>query len=136
MGPQERLNAYLSGVRDRPFQWHIWECFKFTNGAWAAMHGVGWAVDWAGRYTRGGLYLKRDALRQEFGFLTLEDAISSKLTRVDGTPPRGALVTSTAASAVIVTGAALGISLGLRAAFIDKTGLITVPIDRISGAWI
>lgn len=135
MGPQERLNAYLSGVRERPFQWHVWDCFQFTTGAWHAMHGVGWADEWADRYTRGGLYLKRDALRLEFGFQTLEDAISSKLTRIDAVPPRGALVTTTAAQ-VWVIGAALGISLGLRAAFVGKTGLVTVPIDQISGAWI
>jgi hypothetical protein len=135
MGPQESLNAFLKDVADRPFQWHVWDCSTFTNEAWRAMHGVGWADDWLGRYTEGGLYLRRDALRREFGFRTLDDAIDHRLTRVSGLPPRGALVVTEDVQ-VWVIGAALGISLGLRAAFLGKHGVTTLSINQVRGGWL
>jgi hypothetical protein len=99
------------------------------------MHGHGWAEDWAGRYIAGGLYLRRDALRREFGFDTLEDALAARLRRVSGIPPRGALVTTDQAPRWVI-GAALGLSLGTRAAFVGKSGVVTLPIDRITGAYL
>lgn len=140
MGPhvEQRLTAYLASVRQRPFAWHAWDCLQFTNAGWRAMHGQGWADDWLGRYTAGGLYMRPDALRAEFGFETIQDAITSKLEPVEGVPPRGALVVSdrviTQAMARVI-GVGLGFAIGNRAAFLGKAGVVTFPISEISGAW-
>jgi len=136
MGPhvQQRLTAYLASVRHRPFAWHAWDCLQFTNAGWRTMHGQGWADDWLGRYTAGGLYMRRDALRAEFGFETIQDAIASKLEPVQGVPPRGALVASDQVRAWVI-GVGLGFAIGNRAAFLGKSGVITLPISEISGAW-
>lgn len=140
MGPhiEQRLNEYLAAVRHRPFAWHAWDCLQFTNAGWHAMHGHGWADEWLGRYIAGGLYMRADALRAEFGFKTIQDAITSKLDPVQGVPPRGALVVSdrviTQAAARVI-GVGLGFAIGHRAAFLGKSGVITVPISEISGAW-
>ena len=136
MGPgyQQRLTDYLKSVQTRDFQWHTWDCLQFTNEAWRAMHGTGWADDWLGRYTAGGKYMRADELRAEFGFETIQDAIASKLSPLSGVPPRGALV-ATDHESFLVIGVALGVAIGHRAAFVGKGGVITLPIDQISGAW-
>lgn len=89
----DALNEYINKMRDVSFQWHTNDCFMFTNNAYKAMYGEGWADDWVGKYTKGGMYLKRDELRKVFKSNTLQDAIDCKLTRVDHIPPKGALVT-------------------------------------------
>ena len=85
----DALNEYIRKVRNIPFQWHVNDCFMFTNNAYKAMYGEGWAEDWEGKYTKGGMYLKRDALRKTFNAQTLEEAIDTKLTRIDLTSASG-----------------------------------------------
>ena len=101
------------------------------------MYGSGWADDWSGKYIDkdAGLYKKRDQLVYTFGHTSLEDAIDTKLTRINYTPPRGALVTAKAPDLWVID-RALGISIGQRAAFLGKTRLIFLPIRRIESAWI
>lgn len=129
------LNEYIKKVRDVPFQWHVNDCFTFTNNAFHAMYGEGWADDWIGKYTKNGLYLKRDELRKVFGAQTLEQAIDEKLKRYDGIPPRGALV-STDKTRRWVIGQALGISVGAKAIFLSETGVVSVYIEDIKNAWV
>ena len=129
------LNEYIKKVRDVPFKWHVHECFTFTNNAFHAMYGEGWADDWIGKYTKNGLYLKRDELRKAFGAQTLEQAIDEKLQRYDGIPPRGALV-STDKTRRWVIGQALGISVGAKAIFLSETGVVSVYIEDIKNAWV
>lgn len=129
------LNEYIKKVRDVPFQWHVNDCFTFTNNAFHAMYGEGWADDWTGKYTKNGLYLKRDELRKAFGAQTLEQAIDEKLQRYDGIPPRGALV-STDKTRRWVIGQALGISVGAKAIFLSETGVVSVYIEDIKNAWV
>ena len=50
MGPQERLTAYIRAVEGAPFVWGEHDCLTFTNGAYRAMHGSGWADDWRAGY--------------------------------------------------------------------------------------
>jgi len=131
----DSLNEYIKKVRDVPFQWHVNDCFTFTNNAFHAMYGEGWADDWDGKYTKNGMYLKRDGLRKVFGAQTLEQGIDEKLQRYHGIPPRGALV-STDKTRRWVIGQALGISVGAKAIFLGETGVVSVYIEDIKNAWV
>ena len=131
----DRLNTYISEVRDRPFQWHVWDCFMFTNGAFKAMHGRGFADDWVGQYTKDGLYLKRDQLRKVFEADTLVEALDKKLERSTSVPKKGALVTTDRARKWVI-GEALGISIGAAAVFVSKSGLSQFPIEYTTNSWV
>lgn len=132
----EALNAYILEVRDTPFMWHVFDCFMFTNTAYQRMFGVGYADSWIGKYIdSSGLYMKRQALRETFKAQTLEEAIDRKLRRIDYVPPRGALVTTKHARRWVIS-EALGIGVGSSAVFVGKSGLIQLPIEDISNAWV
>lgn len=139
MGPRERLNAYLKSVRGNPFVWGSHDCLTFTNDAWRSMYGHGWADEWIGNYMRGEKIISRSELRKELwrlhGANTLEAAIDTRWDRVRGIPPLGALVTTKKARKWI-TGVAMGICTGSKAAFLDKAGVIHLPLDNIDEAWI
>jgi hypothetical protein len=138
MGPHERLTAYIRAVRDVPFAWGEHDCLTFTNNAYRAMYGAGWADDWLGRYMIDGSPMRRRALMAELsaecGVPSLEAAIDSKMTRVPH-PPRGALVTTKHAQRWI-TGVAMGICIGTRGVFLGKEGVIYMPVEYIEKAWI
>lgn len=129
------LAPYLKSVAQTPFKWGEHDCLTFTNGAFRAMYGVGWAEDWLGRYMRDGQPMGRDALRDEFGYLSFTKAVDARLTRVEGIPPRGALVTTRHARRWAI-GSALGVSVGAKAAFVSKRGTVYHPINSIDKAWV
>jgi len=131
----DNLNQYLLTVRDKPFEWHKNDCFIFTNNAFRAMYGEGWADDWVGKYIKNGKYLGRDGLREVFQADTLVEAIDRKLERVTFVPPRGALVTTNKAKSWVIS-YALGISVGSNAVFLGRDGVISIPIEYTNDAWI
>lgn len=132
----QALYRHLDKIKNKAFHFHVHDCFMFTNDAWKEMYGYGWADDWCGRYIKDtGLYMKPKELRKEFGFETLEEAVDSKLTRVTHVPPRGALVATDQVDTRII-GKAFGISVGNKAAFLQKTGVTYVPIKVITDAWV
>lgn len=136
MGPtRNRLNDYLSVVRDKPFEWGEHDCYTFTNNAWTAMYGRGYADDWMGKYMYKGKPVGAKTLKKRFGFDTLEEALDSKLQRIDYVPPVGSLVITDQAYEY-ATGAALGISLGVHAVYVGESGLVFNKIDQIKGAWV
>jgi hypothetical protein len=137
MGTQERLNNYLNSVRNEPFAWGHHDCLTFTNNAFKAMHGSGWADDLLGRYTDhdGAPIGRRNDLRRIFGYTKFDDAVDERLTRIGYVPPRGALVT-TKHSQRWVIGVAMGISVGASAVFLSKQGLLYLPIELIDMAWV
>jgi hypothetical protein len=139
MGPQKQLNAYIKAVRGAPFKWGYHDCLTFTNGAWRAMYGHGWADDWLGRYMVATAYgerpMRKDQLRSEFGFFSFVDAVDDKLTRVAHVPPRGALVVTDRVADWGI-GYGMGICTGIKAAFLSRQGVIYMPITDISKAWI
>ena len=139
MGTQKRLNDYVKSVCNEPFKWGQHDCLTFTNGAWRAMHGNGWADDWLGRYMVQTPYgerpMRKEQLRSEFGYFTFVDAIDDKLTRISHVPPRGALV-ATDNVAEWGTGYGLGVCLGIKAAFLSRKGVIYMPVTDIAKAWV
>ncbi len=136
MGPErKRLNAYLREVREVPFQWGKHDCFTFTNTAWKEAYGEGYADDWIGKYMHGSKPVGAKTLKKRFEFDSLEGALDSRLIRIDYTPPYGSLVTCEEATPY-ATGAMLGISCGVKAAFVGESGLVFKPIDTIKGAWV
>ena len=135
MGPREILNNYLSSVCRKPFAWGVHDCLTFTNDAFREMHGEGWADDWLGRYMDGNRVLKRQELKAEFGHSTFERAVDLRLRRVHHVPPLGSLVTTKRARRW-VTGVALGICTGTKAVFLDKVGVIYLPLTDIDAGWV
>ena len=132
----EALNAYIAEVRDTPLQLHHFDCFMFTNTAFQRMYGEGWADDWAGKYISDtGLYKTKSQLIKTFGYNSLETAIDAKLKRINHVPPRGSLVTALAPRRWAID-RALGISIGTKAAFLGKSRLIFLPIQKIENAWV
>jgi hypothetical protein len=130
-----KLPAYLKSVQNKPFKWGEHDCLIFTNQAFREMCGEGWAEDWLGRYMRDGFPLKRKELQDEFGYRTFTEAVDKRLQRIEGVPPRGSLVTTKKARRWVI-GSAMGISVGLKAAFVSKHGLVYHPIETIDKAWI
>lgn len=131
----EALNNYLEQNRNTEFKWGINDCLTFTNGAFHAMYGEGWCDDWLGRYMNKKTPLNHSDLRAEFGFTTMEDGVSSKLTKIDYVPPTGALVTATV-SRRYLHGQGFGICSGTKAVFLMNKGLMYYPIEKVSNAWI
>ena len=135
MGPRERLNDYLNSVRDIPFQWGKFDCLIFTNNAFKAMHGEGWADDWLNRYMEGSRVLRRSELRKEYKQNQFIPAIDKKLKRIDYVPPLGALLASDREIRFSV-GYVLGVSVGSKACYLGKDGLIWKPFETVSYAWV
>jgi hypothetical protein len=130
-----KLPDYLKSVKDTPFKWGTHDCLIFTNRAWVEMYGYGWADDWLGRYMVDGQPMKRNQLQEEFGYKTFTKAVDDRLQRVEGVPPRGALVTTKRAERWAI-GSALGISVGLKGAFLSSQGIVYLPIEEFDKAWI
>lgn len=135
MGTRESLNAYLKQNRGITFQWGLHDCLTFTNNAFHAMYGKGWADDWLGRYMVDGRPMKRYELKKEFGFSSFISAVDAKLKRVDHVPPLGALVLTRQAERWII-GGAMGICTGTKCVFLSKQGVVHLPLDAIEQAWI
>ena len=134
MGKTEQLNIYLSNLVDEPFEWGVNDCFTFSNGAFRAMYGVGYADDWMGRYMNGSAPKHASSLRREFKHSTLFSGLASKLVRVQQ-PVFGSLVTTSQKQRWAI-GASLGISVGSRGIFLSKEGLIRINIEDVESAWI
>jgi hypothetical protein len=141
MGPKDddikRLHAFLRSVSVRPFAWGSWDCLIFTNEAYRAMHGDGWADDLMHRYMQGSSPITRSQAKREYGYETVEDMLSDRMTRVDGIPPRGALVTGSPENIEAgYLGVSFGISVGTSAAFLSPVGVVYCPIEDIESAWV
>ena len=133
MGKISRLNEYLSEVCDVPFEWGVHDCFTFTNGAWKAMYGQGWADDWVGKYMIEGKPMRGDELRKTFRFGDIDAALRSRLTPYDR-PVLGSLVTTERSQRWMI-GVAMGISLGSRCVFLSKDGLIKLNAEDVQSSW-
>lgn len=132
---QSQLNEYLRQQRGKCFQLGTHDCFTFTNGAWRAMHGVGYADQIIGKYSDLGPKGFKNLLLDAFGYDDIVDCFDAHMTRVDDLPPRGAIV-MTSKSARWYTGRALGISAGTKAVFLSDADMVYMPVTEIEGAWV
>ena len=139
MGPERKLSEYLKAVANEPFKWGSHDCLTFTNGAWKAMYGYGWADDWLGRYMKATEYgdrpLRPDQLRAEFGYFAFSKAVDERLQRAGPIPPRGALVATKKVERMAI-GYGLGICVGSKAAFLSRSGVVYSSITDIAKAWV
>lgn len=135
MGQSKRLNDYLRAVRSEPFRWGKHDCLTFSNAAFQAYHGVGYADDWLGEYMSGGDPMLPSRMRAKFGAQTFDEAVGRKLQEVDHIPPKGALVATKKAERWLI-GYALGICVGTKAAFLSRSGVVYYPLDDIDKAWM
>ena len=88
MGPRESLNQYINSARNKPFAWGKNDCLTFTNDAFRAIYGKGWADDWLDRYMENEMPIGRKQLEQEFGFKIreLSAKISQRLNKINYVP--------------------------------------------------
>lgn len=133
MGP-ESLTSYLKAQRGRPFKLGEHDCFTFTNGAWRVQHGVGYADHFIGKYAGLGPKAFAKLMKSTFGHVDLIKALDHGLSRVDGFPPKGALVVSKSARPYF-TGYAMGIAYGVNAVFLGDSDVECISITEIDGAW-
>lgn len=98
------------------------------------MYGYGWADDWLGRYMIDGKPMTRSQLQEEFGYKDFYDAVDDRLRVVKGVPPKGSLVATKRAKRWAI-GSALGISVGLKGAFLSSQGVIYLPVEEFDRAW-
>jgi hypothetical protein len=135
MGPQDRLISYVKAQRGKPFAIGSHDCLTFTNGAWNAMHGRGYADQIIGKYTDLGQKALAKLIRDNFGTPDMIAALDAGLTRVNGFPPKGALVVRKA-DRQYFTGYAFGIAMGVTAVFLGERDVVYMPISQIEGAWV
>jgi hypothetical protein len=135
MGSQKQLNDYLREVKDKPFRWGEHDCLIFSNAAFKEYHGFGYADDWLGRYMKDGEPMLPSRLRVEYGAVDFDEAIEQKLQPISYTPPRGALVATKKAERWYI-GYALGICVGIKAAFLSARGVLYLPLEDVTKAWV
>ena len=137
---QKDLNQYLREANDKHFHWGEHDCLIFSNHAFKAYHGYAYGEDWLGRYLRDGKPKTTQEMREEYGFENFEEAINTRLTKIDDVPPKGSLVatqeTRQRHRALRFLPYALGISVGTKAAFVSDKGIIYLPLDSVTSAWI
>lgn len=130
-----RLNDYIEEIKRRPFTWGTHDCLVFTNTAFTKMYGKGYADDWVGIYYDNGRNVPIKELKKRFDYSNLKDAISDRLLEKK-IPAIGDLVlTKKSAAHVWYIGAALGICLGNRAAFVGTHRLEFLHLDEIDYVW-
>lgn len=135
MGSEQGLNEYIRAVRDKPFRWGEHDCLIFSNDAFRAYHGFGYADQWLGRYMRGDEPMLPSQMRVEFGKIDFDEAIEEILQPISYVPPRGALVASKLTDRWLI-GYALGISVGTKAAFLSRRGVVYSSLDDVIKAWV
>ena len=129
------LLRYIEDQRGKVFQLGVHDCFTFTNGAWKAEYGIGYADDFIGTYADLGPKAFRNNMVKHFGSADLEEAFDSRWQRnIDA--PRGAIVLSKEAERYH-TKHAIGIKTSpIRAVFLGGDDLIYKPISDCFGGWV
>lgn len=136
MGSQSSLNEYITSVKDLPFQWGIHDCFIFSNNAFKAYHGFGYADHWSDRYMKDAhTPLRRREMIAEYGHRSIDEALDQILIRTPQRAQMGALVT-TKKHHRWITGVALGVSLGSRCIFLAKNGILKINVEDTDKAWV
>ena len=83
---------------------------------------------------RGIDYVSELSLANVKDLKTIEDAISKKLTRIEGMPPKGSLVLTDQCRRWVI-GKAMGIAWGADALFLNDNGIDVLPIESITSSW-
>jgi len=130
-----RLNDYLEEVRTRPFVWGTNDCLVFTNTAFERMYGKGYADDWLGLYYKNNRNVPVKELKKAFPYNNLKEAIDDRLGEKQ-VPAIGDLVmTKKSAANTWYVGAALGICMGNKAAFVGTNKLEFLNLDVVDYVW-
>ena len=135
MGQVDLLIEYVKAQRGKPFALGEHDCFTFTNGAWRAMHGHGYADQFVGLYAGLGKKAFAKLMWECFNTSDLIKALDFVLQRVETFPPKGALVVTKKARPYF-TGYAMGLAMGANAVFLGDDDMIYLPISEIEGAWV
>lgn len=135
MGSGASLNQYIRSVRHVPFEWGVHDCLTFSNAAFKAYHGFGYADDWIGQYMSGEDPMLPSVLKRKFKHESFDEAVAGRLREVEGIPPKGALVATRRAERWLI-GYALGISMGTSAAFLSRRGVVYSLFEDVDKAWL
>lgn len=133
MGAQG-LNEYLASQYGKSFQLGVHDCFTFTNAAWRATRGSGYADDFIGKYVGLGRKGFARLMISTWGTPDIIKAFDMNLNRIKGFPPRGSLV-AMRSNRPVVTGHALGICCGVTSVFLGDLNMVHLPTEDIEGAW-
>ena len=135
MGPHDSLIAYVKAQRGKQFLLGEHDCFTFTNGGWRAMHGMGYADQIVGKYADLGPKSFDKLMKEAFGTSNLIAALDLNMRRVNGFPPKGALI-AMKSDRPYFTGFAFGLSMGTQAVFVGEHDVVYMPMSQIEGAWV
>lgn len=135
MGSYSQLNQYLREQNNKVFQLGKHDCFTFTNGAWEALYGEGYADGLIGKYDSLGPKSFKRLLVENYGQEDIVSCLDEHMRKVQGFPPKGCLVITSSLGRWI-TGKALGISMGARCAFVADKGLRYIPTSEVEEAWL
>lgn len=130
---QNQLIAYVQAQRGKRFQLGTHDCFTFTNGWWRIKHGRGFADGFAYNGLSAGQLSA--AMIEAYGTDDVIQAFDRHLTRCEGHPPRGAIVTLPSARPDYIP-VALGIAYGVRAVFLGAHDVVYVDMADVTGAWV
>ena len=134
----DALNQYLAEIRSKNFQWHTWDCLHFIDAAWLSCWGRPLAgKDVRDRIVEGGLYKRRTALIETFGYKTVPDWLDTLAKRHCGLPVRGAavLVSNQTPTADRLIGFSFGVSVGSHVATVSYSGVTYVPNEAFDQHW-
>ena len=125
---------YINENRNKDFDVGIHDCFTFTNGAWNAMHGKGYADKFIGKYCNLNDVEISKVLFNLYGHIRIKCCINKLLKPINGVPPKGALVAMINKHGFDNYG--LGVCMGVNSVFVGKKDLVFYPTSKIDGAWI
>ncbi len=115
---------YIDRCRGLPFQWGVFDCLTFADGAYFEASGKHFASDWLGSYTteRGAL---KAYLKGRRGFAGFVEALDARLERVVSLhPPIGCVAFRPDDGPL---GGAFGITLAHSVAGVAEDGLRFMP---------
>ena len=118
------LATYIDRCRNLPFQWGVFDCLTFADGAYHAHNHKHFAADWLGGYTteRGAL---RRYLQGKGEFASFVEALDERLERLETLhPPVGCVAFREADNPL---GGMFGITLAHSVAGVGPDGLRFVP---------
>ena len=118
------LATYIDRCRNLPFQWGVFDCLTFADGAYHAHNHKHFAADWLGGYTteRGAL---RRYLQGKGEFASFVDALDARLERLETLHPPVGCVAFRPDDGPL--GGAFGITMAHSVAGVSHNGLQFTP---------
>ena len=133
---QAAVFEFVKSCARRKYVFGEFDCLTFTNEAFRAAWGWGYADDWIGKYHNGGELVKPKLLQARVGASSFEEAIGRKLVQQPVSfLGRGSIIMADTGHSFPYTEGALGIITGRVAMCVGLEGLVPVNIQDIQKGW-